>query len=106
MSVIKKFKEFKIIKESVELINMARKGKVSNIKKILKKPGVDINFNNIYGNTALTMSVYAKKLNSIKALVEAGADINKKAGGETPLEIAKKGGDKKIIDYLKSKGAK
>jgi ankyrin repeat protein len=85
---------------------MAKKGKVANLKKIIKNPGTDINFNNQYGNTALTMAVFAKKLPSIKALVEAGADVNKKADGETPLEIAEKGGDKAIVDYLKSKGAK
>jgi ankyrin repeat protein len=70
--------------------------------------GVDVNFQNIIGLTALHVAAQDNRIDVVKLLVKKGADVNVKSNdGETPLARAKDrpGRNKETIDFLISKGA-
>ena len=57
------------------------------------------------GEFALHAAITRDCLDCVKALVEAGADVNAKTeGGKTPLHLAKRAGQRKVADYLMSHG--
>ena len=57
------------------------------------------------GETALHIAVRSGCLDCVKALVEAGADVNAKTkDGKTPLHLAKFKGQREVADYLMSHG--
>ncbi|MFT9057663.1 MAG: ankyrin repeat domain-containing protein [Ethanoligenens sp.] len=57
------------------------------------------------GDTALGIACQFGNFESVKFLVEHGADVNGEANGMTPLENANAGGYTDIVNYLISKGA-
>jgi cytochrome c len=57
------------------------------------------------GESALHVAVRSGCLDCVKALVEAGADVNAKTkDGKTPLHLAKFKGQREVADYLMSHG--
>ncbi|TPJ32730.1 ankyrin repeat domain-containing protein [Mesorhizobium sp. B2-6-5] len=55
---------------------------------------------------AIHIAVNLGCLDCVKALVEAGADVNAKTNdGKTPLHLAKRKGQREVADYLISHGA-
>lgn len=69
--------------------------------------GVDVNTGHGDGNTALHWSAYRRNPAMVKALIEAGADteVKTRIGSMTPLFMAAKTGDVKIIELLLRAGA-
>ena len=63
--------------------------------------------NDLLGFTPLHMAVFEEKLETIKLILAAGADIESKSSdlGETPLHIAAKKNDPSIIRLLLNSGA-
>jgi cytochrome c len=57
------------------------------------------------GEAALHIAARSGCLDCVKALVEAGADVNAKTkDGKTPLHLAKRSGQREVADYLMSHG--
>lgn len=91
------------------LFYMVRGGSLSDPQKkvfeLLLSKKIDLNIaENKNGNTILHVAAKGYALDIVQQLVEHGADVNiKNKKGQTPLDLAK---DKKINEYLVSKGAK
>lgn len=58
------------------------------------------------GVTPLCNAIVKGDLETLKKLVEYGADVNEKSNGMTPLMIAARYNKVKIMEFLVSKGAK
>jgi hypothetical protein len=65
-----------------------------------------VNVKNSYGVMPLHMAIISGKIDMVKALVEAGADVNAMNGSRSPLTMATETGKTQIADYLKDRGAK
>jgi len=82
-----------------------------DIVKYLVKEGADIEARDIWNKTPLALAVEQGRFDIVKYLVKEGADINiEDKNGMTPLDLAKKNkakkaNHKKVIKYLRSKGA-
>jgi hypothetical protein len=79
-----------------------------NIIDMLIRYGADVDHKDIYGDTALSVSVseYRNVIPLIKKLVARGADVNTKDNyGQTPLMKAASNGDKSGIELLLRLGA-
>ena len=92
------------------LIHSASANSNIEIARALIKARSDINARGIHGNTALIMAALKGNIAFVKALVEAGADLNVSADIEgensTALVIAEKKGHGDIVEFLKASGAK
>lgn len=76
--------------------------------QLLLDRGAKVEQQHFLGTTALHFACRRGPVELIALLIENGADVNRvsrkfKAEGLTPLQIAR---DEKVIDYLRSKGAK
>ncbi|PIN93850.1 hypothetical protein COU54_01355 [Candidatus Pacearchaeota archaeon CG10_big_fil_rev_8_21_14_0_10_31_24] len=68
------------------------------MKEFIKK-GVDVNHHSKYNYTPLLRAIQCGNLNSVKILVDAGANIlQKDTKGKTPLDLAKKFLSKNLSD--------
>jgi ankyrin repeat protein len=79
-----------------------------DMMQLLLDRGAKVEQQHFLGTTALHWACSRGSIEMVEMLLENGADVNRigrkfKDTGETPLQISK---DEKIIDYLKSKGAK
>jgi len=84
------------------IYNVAMQGSSDLLQK-LTDLGMGVNSFNHKGYTPLMLAASFGKLENVKILVKAGANIqieNKK--GQTSLDLAKEEGHKEIIDYLQS----
>lgn len=87
------------------LLDAARDNSLRRVNTLLKK-GVDPDFEDMRGNTPLIEAIRAENLGMVKALVAAGADVSRGGSSwEKPIDIADRGGNAKIIDYLEMQGA-
>ncbi|UCF17057.1 MAG: ankyrin repeat domain-containing protein, partial [Phycisphaerales bacterium] len=89
-------------KEIQQLLIAAKNGNTQKIKKLLKS-GVDINEYDYGGwGTALHQAVYDHDVNSVRLLVECGADVNKgNERGHSPLHAAMKWDPEHALDIAK-----
>ena len=84
-----------------------RAGDTSSIRQMLEE-GISVNAVDGKGHSLLMLAAYKGDMQTVKFLVEAGADIsqqNRKPGlyfGDTPLEYALRGKQKKMVDYFLS----
>lgn len=86
----------------------ASQGNVDMVKLLLAQPGINIDLADEDGYTPLLFAASTTRLEAVKALVEAGADLKASAGGETSLSLAAKSQNdtkEETIAYLTSKGA-
>jgi ankyrin repeat protein len=79
----------------------------TDIVSILLNHNANVNIENYYGETPLTLAAEFNHINIVKLLVEKGADLNKKNQNNiTPLLRATIEGNKNIMGYLLKAGAK
>ena len=92
------------------LIHSASANNNIEIAETLINARSDINARGTHGNTALIMATLKGNMAFVKALVEAGADLNVSADtegkGSTALSIAEKKAYMDIAEFLKESGAK
>lgn len=88
-------------------LHVAATGDVEILKMLLAR-GADTSVRNDLGNTPLLLAVREGPEETVRTLVEAGADVNaaNPSTGDGPLEVALQEGRPTIADYLRSKGAK
>ena len=87
------------------LMLAAREGRVNAVRFLLDQ-GADVNACDKSGNTALAEATYYSQVPVIKELLAHGANINARANGATPLDIALSRNDNAVIDLLKHYGAR
>ena len=88
------------------LTTAASLGHTETMRTLLCMPEVDVNRSNISGDTALHHAVLPKHSAVSKLLIDAGADIDAKAGkGRTPLHWACEVGELDIVEMLVEAGA-
>ena len=87
---------------SLAFLSAAKKGNIKQLNLFLEA-GMDVNVHN--NGTALTCAVYGDHLESVKFLLENGADVNEAAYWGTPLGIASYKGYYKIAELLLKHGA-
>ena len=83
-------------------LHFAAQSYLPNTIKLLITKKADIDPQDAWGNTPLLRAIYnSNNGETIRLLLEAGADRNKKNNyGHSPLEIAQKVDDHKIIKYF------
>lgn len=85
-------------------------GDTSSIRQMLEE-GISVNAVDEKGHSLLMLAAYKGDMQTVKFLIEAGADIsqqNRKPGlyfGDTPLEYALRGKQKKMVDFFLSLSA-
>jgi ankyrin repeat protein len=78
---------------------------VSFLDFLIQK-GIEINQQNIYGQSALIVECRNGRVDAVKYLVERGADVNLKDNyGQSAISIALTNNYMSIVDYLIEKGA-
>lgn len=70
------------------------------IVELLIRAGADVNKKNVFGETALIRAAGNGYPESVKLLLQAGADINATYCGLTPLMLADEHGHKEIVNIL------
>jgi ankyrin repeat protein len=85
----------------MELFAAVERNDVDTVKALIFGGGVDINFEDAFGNTALIQATRNGYLNCAKVLLEAKADVNKKtANGSAPIHFASWNGRVEILKLL------
>jgi ankyrin repeat protein len=94
--------------EQLALINAAAEGRLSEVRRMLKK-GIDVNRQVGQGKpTALYAACETGQLQVVRALLKRGADPNRKiiiGSGYSPLIVAAEKGHTEIVRALLDKGA-
>src|SRR5690349_8113739 len=88
------------------LVSAAREGRADLIPELVKN-GADPNRRcGVNHWTPLMHAIHKHQLGSVRALLDAGADINgRSAGGETPLMMAAGYGYTELVNLLLDRGA-
>jgi len=74
--------------------------------KMLIDNGADIEFKNVYKESALSFAVHAGNAEIIELLLDKGADVNAEASDKsTPLDYAVNQGNADIVNMLRNYGA-
>ena len=74
---------------------------------MLIKYKADVNAKNHHGDTALSLAASSGKLNSVRVLIESGANVNNVSiYGLTPILHAEENGYADIVSELQKAGAK
>ncbi|MFG6489544.1 ankyrin repeat domain-containing protein [Roseateles sp. BYS78W] len=85
------------------LFTAVREGSLKALESLLASPQVNVNAVNADGETPLMLAAIRGALPAVKALVERGADVNRK--GWTPLHYACSGPDNGVAAFLIAHGA-
>ncbi|CAK0893044.1 unnamed protein product, partial [Prorocentrum cordatum] len=84
-----------------ELIAVAKAGKTAEVEALIQR-GVDVNLSDTDGNTALHLAAQEGSLDTVNALLAAGADpaAQVKLGewGNTPLHLAARAGHREVAE--------
>ncbi len=89
------------------LLNAARVGHVDIIELLLARRGLNINYQNSLGMTALMSAVMGRQVGVVEFLLQSGADVDlKMTNGRTALMFAVRSDEKEIQKLLKAAGAK
>jgi len=91
------------------MIKAAKKGDVAAVKQLLKTDKDLTNARDMDDSTPLHCAAWKGHLEVVKALLDAGADINAKSQndhyGDTPLHAASHGNQKDVVKVLIERGA-
>ena len=85
------------------LLVQAIRGDLAELFDYLMKHRARVNTRNKNGETALSIAAYSGKLDYVKRLIDAGAEVN--FFGWPPLSYAAYNGHLSIVDYLLKRGA-
>jgi ankyrin repeat protein len=76
---------------------------MESISEALLQAGCDVNAADSNGFTPLMYAARYRRYSAVRLLLIGGANINaREKGGKTALDIAKTGGDQRIISLLES----
>ena len=92
-------------KDFTDLFVAALDDNVVKISQLAEK-GVDLNYVDARGYTALHIAISTGKLNAVKQLINLGANINLNTTIGTPIKYAKELNNLEIYSYLESINAK
>ena len=91
------------------MIKAAKKGDVAAVKQLLKANKDLTNAKDTDDSTPLHCAAWKGHVEVVKALLDAGADINAKSRndhyGDTPLHAASHGNQKEVVKVLIERGA-
>ncbi len=91
------------------MIKAAKKGDVAAVKQLLKADKDLTNAKDTDDSTPLHCAAWKGHVEVVKALLDAGADINAKSQndhyGDTPLHAASHGNQKEVVKVLIERGA-
>lgn len=94
-----------LTKSERSLFNAVKNGNMKQLKTALKKVN-DVDFEGDFGRTPLEQAIFDGSQPMVKALLEAGASINRINDlDQTPLDFAKSQKETKIATFLKDEGA-
>lgn len=87
------------------LLLAATNGNANDLRSLLNN-GVDVNYENDHGITALTQAAQAGHTSIVQELLERGANVNhRRAPGDTALMLASRRGDASTVQALLAAGA-
>lgn len=90
-----------------EMLLAASEGNIQNVENLLKKKGVDVNYQDASGFSALLAAIAGEKPEMVKFLLSKGADPNlAMKDGSTPLMVSAENGNAVIALELTEKGAR
>ena len=93
-----------LTKSERSLFNAVKSGNLKQLKTALKKV-TDVDFEGDFGRTPLEQAIFDGSQPMVKALLEAGASINRLNDlDQTPLDFAKSQGESKIATFIKGEG--
>lgn len=81
-------------------LRRATRGKNVEVVKILLDKGADPNLECSDGETPLSCAILDRSIDILRILLARGGDLNKPSTLGTPLEIAKKHGNKAVLNHL------
>ncbi len=88
-------------------LHRAAQGGYDELVNMLIDAGAYVNIPDFAGNTPLMYAVMSNHLFTVERLIAAGANLGyRNANGETALRIAEKKRFFKIVNFLRSKGAR
>ena len=80
----------------------AANGHTETVRTLLCMPEVDVNHSNISGKTSLHRAVLKKRSDVVQLLIDAGADVEVKRDGWSPLHCASELGELDIVQMLEA----
>lgn len=95
----------RISRNTTPLMAAASSGYI-NIAKLLLENGAEDRVVDDDHTTAFTEALDNGQIEIANILIQHGADVNKKQAGKTPIERAKAIGNEKLVEFLKTNGAK
>jgi ankyrin repeat protein len=89
-----------------DLVEAAKVGDVAGLRRIVRaKPELINRGDERFGATALHWAALADQIAAVEALIELGADVNvANRDGETPLQVAERGGRAEAVRVLSGAG--
>lgn len=91
---------------SKQLFDFVEEGNLDEIKRLIGKEDIDVNFQDELGRTALMWASWEGHLNVVKYLISQGAGVNIQDDvGWMALMFASRNGHFKVVEYLVNQGA-
>jgi len=86
----------------------AMEGDVQMLQMMLGECGINVGIEDVYGRTAVYTAITSRKVQSVRVLLDAGEDINRRTyvhSGRTVLSFAVSRGETEIVKLLLERGA-
>jgi ankyrin repeat protein len=78
------------------------------MRMMLEECGVNVGIEDVYGRTALYTAITSRKVQSVRVLLDAGEDVNRRTyvhNGRTVLSFAVSRGEVEVVKLLLERGA-